>query len=108
MAALAGAVALAQREQDVDHGGKRAAGDVGDQRGRRHRPVRRTGVEREQSGRADVVEVVAGLAGARAGLAVAGDRAKDQAGIDRAHRVVAKAEPGHHAGAELLDQHVCT
>ena len=93
-------------EQDVHHRRQRAAGDVGDQRRRHHRPVGRPGVERQQSGMADVVEIVPGLAGARAGLAVAGDRAIDQLGIDRAHRLIAEPQPRHHAGAELLDQHI--
>ena len=86
--------------------GKRAAADVGDQRRRHDRPVGRPGVERQQPGAADVVEIVAGLVGARTGLAVAGDRAIDQPRIDRPHRLVAEPEPRHDARAELLDQHV--
>ena len=45
MAALPGLVALAQRQQDVDHRRKGAAADVGDQRRRHHRPVRRPGLQ---------------------------------------------------------------
>jgi hypothetical protein len=50
MAALPALVALAQRQQNVHHRRQRAAGDVGDQRRRHHRPVGRPGIERQQSG----------------------------------------------------------
>jgi hypothetical protein len=106
MAALPGAVTLAQAEQNVDHRRQGAAADVGDQRGRHDRPVGRAGVERKEPSVGYVVEIVPGLAGARAGLAVAGDRAIDQPRVDRAHRIVAEAEPSHDPGAELLHQHV--
>ena len=65
VAALSGWLALAQPEQDVDHRRQRAAADVGDQRRRHHRPVGRAGIERQQPGVADVVEIVPGLVGAR-------------------------------------------
>ncbi|MGY4426754.1 hypothetical protein ACVWY2_009203 [Bradyrhizobium sp. JR6.1] len=42
----------------------------------------------------------------RAGLAVAGDRAEDQLRIDVADRGIVELEPAHHAGAEILHQHV--
>ena len=64
------------------------------------------GLQRQQAGRADVVDVVPGFSRARPGLAVAGDRAIDQPRVDLAQRVVAEAQPRHHAGAELLDQHI--
>ena len=64
------------------------------------------GLQRQQPGVADVVDVVTRLRGARAGLAVAGDRAIDQPRIDLAQRLGAETEPRHHAGPELLDQDV--
>ena len=49
---------------------------------------------------------VGGALGRRPALAVARDRAVDELRIERAHRFLAEAEPLHHAGPEVLDQHV--
>ena len=61
MAALPALVALAQRQQNIDHRRKAAAGDVGGQHRRHHRTVGRPGLQIQQAGIADVVEVVPGL-----------------------------------------------
>ncbi len=97
-----------QRQQDVDHGRKRAARDVGDQRRRHHRPVRRTGLERQQAGATDVVEIVPGVGRARTGLSVACDRAVDQPRIDSSHRLVAESELFQDARPKLLNQNIST
>jgi hypothetical protein len=49
---------------------------------------------------------VAGAVAQRAVLPVAGDRAVDEPGVDLPQRLVAGAEPVHHARAEGLEQHV--
>ncbi len=106
MRALPGLGALQKRQQNIDHRRECAAADVGDQRRRHGRPVDRPRRERKQPGLADIVDVVAGFAALRAGLAVAGDRAIDQPRVLLAHGLVAEPEPLHHAGAKLLHQHV--
>ena len=50
--------------------------------------------------------VIAGLVAIRSGLAEAGHRAIDQPRVDLGQRGVADAEPVHHAGAEILHDHV--
>jgi len=42
----------------------------------------------------------------RPGLAIAADRAIDEAGIDRAKRLVVDPQPRGHAGAVALDHHI--
>ena len=49
---------------------------------------------------------VCGAAGGRAGLAIPGDRAVDETGVERAERLGAEAEAIHHAGAEVLHHHI--
>ena len=99
-------LALAQRQQDVHHRRIGGAGDVGGERRRHHAMPRLPGRQRQQAGVADVVEVVAGAVAARAGLAVAGDGAIDDARIGGAEGRVSEPEPVHDAGAELLHHHV--
>ena len=106
MAAAAARVALAQREQDVEHGRIAAAGDVRDQGWRDHRRAVRTGGEVQQAGFGQIVEIVRRDLRLGPALAVAGDRAIDQARIDRRERRMAEPEALHHARAKLLDQHI--
>src|SRR6266487_6773837 len=49
---------------------------------------------------------MAGALGVGAVLAVAGDRAEDDAGIGVAHALVADAEPAEDAGAEAVEDDV--
>jgi len=58
--------------------GKAAAGDIGNEHRRHHRRCQRPRLQIEQTGIADIVEIVAGLLDARAALAVAADGAIDQ------------------------------
>src|SRR5207245_1430764 len=51
-------------------------------------------------------QVHAGLLGERAARAEGGDRAVDEARVERSERLVAEAVALHDAGAEVLDQHV--
>jgi hypothetical protein len=60
----------------------------------------------EQARGRQEVDVVAGMLGPGAGLAVTGDRAIDDARVDRLHRLVADAQLVHHAGAEAFEDHV--
>ena len=104
--ALAGAVALAQRDEDPDRGHQRPAAEVGDlARGLHRRPVALAG-QAEQPDEPEVVHVVAGAVAVGAVLPVAGDRAVDEPGVLLAQPLVADAEAVHHAGAEALHQHV--
>jgi hypothetical protein len=104
--ALAGAVALTQRGEDPEGGHQRAAAEVGDLAGGLdRRPVALAG-QAEQPDEAEVVHVVAGAVAVGAVLAVAADRAEDEAGVLLAQPVGADAEAVEHAGAERLEQHV--
>jgi hypothetical protein len=51
--------------------------------------------------------VVAGPVLERAPVAIARERAVDQARIDRLHALVVDAEPGGHRGPEIVHEHVC-
>jgi hypothetical protein len=68
-------------------------------RGLDRRPVGFAG-QPEQPDQAEVVHVVAGAVAQRSVLAVARDRADDEAGVRLAQRVVAHAEAVEDAGAE--------
>jgi len=68
--------------------------------------IGRARLDREQAGAADVIDVVPGFAGARPLLAVARDRAIDDARIDRLDGRKAEIEALHDAGTKLLDQHI--
>ena len=106
MHALPRRVALAQPEQDVDHGRHRAAADVRNECRRDDGLLGRAGLDREQPGEALVVDVVARLARTRAVLAVTGDRAVHDPRIDLADILEAELQPRHDAGTELFDQHI--
>ncbi len=106
MGALAGAVLVAQRQQDVHHRRIGAARDVGDQRRRDDRRLGGSHAERQHTGVAQIVEVVTGDVALGPVLAVAGDRAVDDARVDRGDSFVIEAEPRHHARPELFDHHV--
>ena len=66
----------------------------------------RLAVHRQRAGHGLEDDVEAGPILQRAGLAVARDRAVDQARVDRLQFVVAQPQPRHHAGAVILDQNV--
>ena len=79
--ALAGAAALVQRRHHPEGGHQGAAAEVGDlAAGLDRRAVLGAG-QAEQPDQAEVVHVVAGALGVGAVLAVAGDRAEDDAGL---------------------------
>ena len=104
--ALAGAPALVQRRHHPEGGHQGAAAEVGDlPAGLDRRPVLGAG-QAEQADEAEVVHVVAGALGVGAVLAVAGDRAEDDAGVGLAHALVADPEPVEHAGAEAVEDDV--
>lgn len=62
----------------------------------------------EGAGHGDVVQIMARVLGERADLAIAGERAVDEARIPAAERLVVDPEPRRHAGAIALEQHVGT
>jgi hypothetical protein len=69
------------------------------------RAVLFSGMRHDAPGRLDD-EIHAGVLRHRPALAEGGDRAVDEARIDCAQVVVAEALAVHHAGAEVLDEHV--
>ena len=100
----AAAFALEQRAENavagVDSGhvvGDRGAGDL-----------RVVGVEKHagDAGQRLGHRIVGGPVAIRAVLAEAGDRAVDQLRVGRGQRLRRETQPLHHAGAEILDQHV--
>ena len=104
--ALAGALALTQRDHDPEGAHQPTAAEVGDLPGRLDgRPVGVAG-EAQHPVEAEVVHVVAGAVAVRPVLAVAGDRAVDEARVDASESLVADPEPVEHARAERLEQHV--
>ena len=104
--ALAGDLALAQRDEDPDRRHQRAAAEVGDLAGRLDRRAVALAGQPEQPDEPEVVHVVAGAVAVGPVLAVAGDRAVDEPRVLLAQPLVADPEPVHHAGAEALEQHV--
>src|SRR3569623_823778 len=60
----------------------------------------------EEARGADVIDVVPCLLGTRPILAITGNRAVDDLWVDRAHILIAEAEPRHDAGPELLEYDV--
>ena len=95
-----------QRRHHPEGGHQGAAAEVGDLPARLdRRPVLGAG-QAEQADQAEVVHVVAGALGVGAVLAVAGDRAEDDAGVGLAHALVADPEPVEHAGAEAVEDDV--
>ena len=94
------ALALAQRDEDADRAHQRPAAQVGDlPAGLDRRSVRLAG-EAEDPVQAEVVQIVTGAVAGRAVLAVAGDRAVDQARVLLPEALIADAEAIEHAGAE--------
>ena len=103
-----GAVRLAgtQGKKDVHHGGVAATTDIGD-KGRRHdRFLLRAKRKREQARVSDIVDVVAGAIALATALPIAGEGAIDEPRVERGEGLIAEAETRHHAGAELLDEHI--
>ena len=62
--------------------------------------------ESEQPVEPEVVHVVPGSAAVGAILAIAGDRAVDQTGVDLPQLLITDAQALHHAGAKRLEQDV--
>ena len=104
--ALPGLFPVDDGGQDAGDGVHGAAGDVGDleivEAGAAGLAACRPGDARA----GQVVDVVARLHGKGAGLAVARDRAVDEAGIDLAQLLIADAQLGHDAGPELFHDDV--
>ena len=103
---LAGSLPLPQRRQDADQQEHRAATEVTDQVQRRDRPLVHPADGVQDAVEGDVVDVVAGLLAARAGLAPPGHPAVDQSLVDLCAVIGTQAEPLGDAGPEALDQHV--
>ena len=104
--AAAGAVPRPKRREDRQRGIE-ASREVGD----RHARDRGTGIRAapghgQDAGEGLEIQVVAGEVLVRAGLAVSGEGAVDDAGIHHREVVVRGAEPGHDPGPELLHDHV--
>ena len=94
-----------ERREHARDGGPGAAGEIGDLHAERQRPLGRA-VRREHARDREVVEVVPRPRRVRAVLAVAADRAEDDARVRAAERLEADAEPVHDAGPERLDDRV--
>ena len=105
IAAAAGVLAAGERGENADRGID-AGENIGDRHADPHRrPVRRAGHAHDA---ADALrhQIVAGARRRRPGLAEAGHRAIDQAGIVGGEALVIEAEFGEPADLEILDQHV--
>ena len=95
-----------QRGEDPERRHQRAAAEVGDLPGRRHRRPAGRAAQPQQAAAREVVHVVPRAVAVGPFLPVAGDRAVDEPGVLLAQALVADAEPVEHAGAERLEQHV--
>ena len=99
------ALALVQGREQPDQREARAR-EVGHRHpgaARRPGPV---AAEHQAAGGRDVVEVVSRRVAQRAVLPVPGDRAVDQARVERGQRGVIDAQPRRHAGPEAFEHHV--
>ena len=103
------------RARPLHHGGlngreaENAAENIGHEHCARRRPLPIARVSHQRAVEAALRvdnHRIGGKLGLRAGLAVAGYRAIDQAWIDLAQRFIAETETLHHAGAEILDHNV--
>ncbi len=112
---------LPQRDVDVLTAAGAAAGhERGENTGRRRDATRRVAVrdpelfrrasgvpaERREPRQRNDGRAIPHVARLRAGVAVAGDRRHDDVGPDLLESLVAKAEPLHHSGGEILHDHV--
>ena len=103
--ALAGVLALQQREQDAlaeEHAGR----GVGDRDAHAHRPAPGLTGHRHQAAQALHDLIDAGSIGVGAVLAEAGDAGQDDARVDATQPFVAEAEALLDGGAEVLHHHV--
>lgn len=100
------AITFTQRREDADHGREGAAGEVGHLHAERERRSVDLARDAQRAGASEVADVVPGLLGARAGLAVSGDRAQDGGWIRGVDRLPAGAEAIEDARPEALDHHV--
>ncbi len=100
------AVALAQRREDAEGRHQRTAAEVGDLAGRLHRLSAAGAGQPQQPDQAEVVRVVARGVALGPVLAIAADRAVDEAGVLLAHPLIADAQTVEHAGAEGLEHDV--
>lgn len=94
-----GAAALLEGEQDVDCRRIGACGDVGDERGRNGRLSDTAERQRQQPRFRQIVEVVPGTPGVRAGRA-------DQPGIPFSQRRRPEPQPFPRAGPQAFDENV--
>ncbi len=104
--AAAGALPPDERAEDRGRAPQRTAGEIRDLHSRHLRRAVARSRHRERARERDVVEVVTGAMRVRPGLAVAADRAHDDARISRGERRVADAELVHHARAKALDDDI--
>jgi hypothetical protein len=104
--AAARALAAEQREHDAERPVHAGAGVVGDEVQREYRLAAGLADQPEDAREGEVVAVMGGVIAVRPVLAEAGQRAVDDARVDRLHALVVGAEPLHHAGAKALDEDV--
>src|SRR4029079_24101 len=102
--AVSALVACPQRQKNVDDSRETPAGDICRQHWRHDRPIGRTGLQIEQTGIPDIIDVVPGLVNAWPALAVAGDRAIDQFRVDLLQFVVAATEPVQNPRSAWFNQ----
>ena len=96
---------LGEGGEDADHAPE-AAAHVGDLEARHLGRAAARPLGAEDAGAGEVVDVVPGALRERPRLPVAGERADDELRIAGAELVVAEAEAGEDAGAELIEEHV--
>src|SRR5271165_181505 len=101
-----GSVALTQRRQDPERRHQRTAADVGDLARGLHRLTAALAGQSQEADQPQVVHVVPGGIALGTVLAVARDRAVDDARVLRAHALIAHAEAVEHAGTEGLEHDV--
>src|SRR5437867_2862410 len=99
-------LARRERRQDAHRRHERAAADVGDLHARDDGRPARGAREPDDAREAEVVDVVPDPVAIGPVLAVAGDRAIDEARIQRAQRLVVDPEARRRPGARALEHHV--
>ena len=95
-------VAVLEGEQDSDHSRQRSRCHVGDLDAGHQRHALAVPEQVKHAGQCQIVQVMAGLLGVRASLAVSCQRCVDDLGIDLAKGFVAQPQLLHHAGTESI------
>jgi hypothetical protein len=106
--AAPGLLATVHCREHRERSDETTGGEVGHDVERDRRLLTVTGGDRKEPCPCEIIDVVAGLRRERAALAVAGERAVDEAPVALGHRRVSQAQPIHHSRAKPLDEDVGT